>query len=709
MPAEPVMTPFSTIEKRIPMGMAFLSAVLKKEGHHVFFIDNYLEPQPFLENGYLGKNKIDLAGVSANTICLRDTLRMLYLMQDLRERKKWTGKIVVGGPHASVAPETIPEFVDYVVIGEGENAIRNIANGTVTDRLIHCEPMQDLDSLPRPDWEIFISLEYDWTVEQMPECPVFPMNTSRGCPFRCTFCSVGSVWGKKYNSFSAGRIVDDIAYLVDRYGARGIYFREDNFTFSRKRVEEFCSLLLKKRIRIKWVCESRVNNLDEELLKLMRRAGCAGLYLGLESGSQRILDYLKKDITLEQAEQVLRISKKLSISTYGSFITNVPTETDDDRQATQDFISKGLLDSWSINCFVGIPRSPLYENLLQSDNYDYIDERGLVYPKNHDRFISRYYDGLTIARVPGKPFEDRFDFTNHETQIGLKFNPSSGLLPNFKTEDFILRHRFLDRYTNPGDAVLDVNSYAGFSSYRIAASEAHVTGLSTSNTEIAFASNHFTEKNLQFALWDGQTLPFKDDSFDIVVSIDWIEQLAPDSAIKHVSEAWRVLKPGGRLIGTVRVFTDEIYTQEYLKPYLHQVLDYPLRGSPHSIEHILYRHFFDMQFFHTGKFLTFVATKLDGHITRASVAHHGTGWKTLDNFVFSLAMDMVMRNKRVTVRRILLKYGKYTFFNLRLLCLLIALFLPQGFANRIKRVRLIRSIWERLKGETRRDGKESQQ
>ena len=168
------MSPFFTSEKRPPLGIGFLISVLRDAGHKVFFIDNYLRPSDFLETGYL----VEI----------------------------WRGKIAVGGPHTSADLESIPDFVDHGVIGEGERAILNIVEGTA-DRIVQEERIRDLDQLPMSAYDYFATLPYDFSTQWFPEQPVFTMNTSRGCPFQCAFCSVGSVWGQQYRSFSAGRVI----------------------------------------------------------------------------------------------------------------------------------------------------------------------------------------------------------------------------------------------------------------------------------------------------------------------------------------------------------------------------------------------------------------------------------------------------------------------------------------------------------------------
>jgi len=408
--AAPAQSPFSTKEKRPPLGIGFLISVLRNAGHRVYFIDNYLQPSNFPETDYLVEKNIDYVGIYANTICFRDTLRMLYKLEHLRNTGQWSGKIIVGGPHTTVAPHTIPDFVDYVVQGEGEHAIVDIVDGKVTDRIVRYPRIENLDGLPMPAWDYFVDLPYNWSVDFFEDKPVFTMNTSRGCPFQCTFCSVGSIWGKKYTYFSAERIISDIEYLIEHYGARGIYFREDNFTLNQARLRKFCNLLIERAIMIPWVCESRVSNLSRDLVELMSRAGVKGFYFGVESGSQRILDFLRKDITVEQIKNAFKWCHEFNIKTAASVIVGVPDETGLDLQQTHELLRKIVPTVTWFNVFVGIPDSELYCLALNNRLYQYIDDRGLVYLQEHNSNVDRYYGGSWNAYIPDK--EQNKDWTN---------------------------------------------------------------------------------------------------------------------------------------------------------------------------------------------------------------------------------------------------------------------------------------------------------
>ena len=400
IPAAPSQSPFSTSEKRPPLGVGFLISVLRNAGHQVFFIDNYVRPEGFLEKGFLWKNKIDFVGIQANTVCFRDVLRMLHKIEYFRHKGKWNGKIVVGGPQTTVAPATIPEFVDYVVQGEGEQAILDIVEGRVTTRNVHYPVIENLDDLPMPAWDYFVHLPYDWSVDWFEKKPVFTMNTSRGCPFGCTFCSVGSIWGRQYTYFSASRLVSEIEYLVKHYRVKGIYFREDNFTLNRKRLLEFCNLLLKKNLNIAWACETRVNTIDKETINLMYRSGARAFYFGVESGSQKILDFLNKGINVDQIKNAFALCRETGIRTAASVIVGVPSETEEDVIKTEMLLKEIKPTVTWYNVFVGIPNSELYRYVLDNNLDEFVDDRGLVYLKGHNDRVKRFYGDAWDSQVP---------------------------------------------------------------------------------------------------------------------------------------------------------------------------------------------------------------------------------------------------------------------------------------------------------------------
>ncbi len=384
-------------------------ALTRQAGHEVFFIDNYLQCSDFIQQRFLQENRVDCIGIYANTICYRDTLRMFSEIEELREQGAWRGKMLVGGPHTSVALETIPEFVDHVVQGEGEHALMDILQGRETERVIPGRRVDDLDSLPFQPWDVFAALPYDFTCPWIDASHVFTLNTSRGCPFNCAFCSVGSIWGNRYVCQSPERVVSEMQMLMNDYGAQGFYFREDHFTLSLKRTTSFCELLLSKNINTQWACETRVDRMTEELVRLMARAGCKAFYLGVESGSERILALLNKQITLAQIENTIRWCKKYGIKTYCSLIVGVPGETYDDFLQSEALMQRLRPHSYSFNVFVGIPKSPLYLQCLKDKSYEYMDDLGLLYLPGFDIKCGYFY-GLDSSVLVDHKFRQRTAF-----------------------------------------------------------------------------------------------------------------------------------------------------------------------------------------------------------------------------------------------------------------------------------------------------------
>ena len=406
--AAPSVARSITAEKRPPLGLGSLMSLARAKGHQVFFVDNYLRPSRCLEDGFLQKNRIDCVGIYADTICYGNTLRMLQQIEGLRESRRWQGKILVGGPHTSVACETIPDYVDHVVQGEGEAVLFDILDGKTSERVVRGERMTNLDDLPFQPWDIFTSLPYDLTCDWLDGGNVFTMNTSRGCPFQCAFCSVNSIWGSRYTYQSAERILAEIEYLVRTYEATGVYFREDHFTMHPRRTEEFCRKLISKNWGITWACETRVDSLSEDMVELMSRSGCRAVYLGVESGSPRMLELLNKQITVDQIEKAILLCKKHGVRTYCSLITGLPGETYEDYRMTDRLMKRLKPYSHCTSVFVGIPRSSLYIRVLQQNQYEYRDELGLLYLPGYDvrcRFFysqssRKYVNHRFVGRTP---------------------------------------------------------------------------------------------------------------------------------------------------------------------------------------------------------------------------------------------------------------------------------------------------------------------
>ena len=326
---------FSMKEARFPIGLGYLSAMLKQKGHSTELVDRFCDHHAWVED----VSRFDFVGVYTSTPCYEDALHILELLED------YEGPIAFGGPHTSTFPLTIPPRVDYVVQGEAEYLINDLVEGKFPKgTIIRTQRIADLDALPRADYDLFLDRprSYLWTTPFSSDRePIFLFNSSRSCPYQCAFCTVRDIWGRLYSAHSAERVVDDIAYLKQTYEIAGVYFREDIFTADQKRVRDICELLIEKDMDIVWSCETRVDaGSDPELIELMARSGCQGIYIGAESGSQRMLDLYNKEIQVEQIIKTCRYARQNGIKIAMSLIVDHPKETWSDRRATRSMLRK---------------------------------------------------------------------------------------------------------------------------------------------------------------------------------------------------------------------------------------------------------------------------------------------------------------------------------------------------------------------------------
>jgi len=401
--AAPATAPFSTGEKRPPLGVGYLISVLRNAGHMVYFFDPYLLPSDTPSDDFIREKYIDYVGLYSNTICYSNTLAVFEQLQAMREAGTWSGKIMVGGPHTSVGLDTIPDYVDHIVIGEGEISILKIVSGEETARVVHGEMVEDLDTLPMPAWSDFIHRSYRWSDHYVEKWPVYTMNTSRGCPFHCTFCSTQTIWGRGYRYMSTERVLHDVEYMMKVYGMKVAYFREDHFTLNMKRVRAFCDGIMAKNLPIDWMCESRADVLqNEDDVKRMAQAGCKWLYIGVESGSPRMLEQMKKGETVEQFVRAFELAHKYGIKAYASFVVGVPGETPEDIQQTYDLIDIIKPEFHCMNVYVGLPGSDMYDEVIEKKLYEYIDPWGMAYLKGHDKRVDLYYGGGRQFKIPAE-------------------------------------------------------------------------------------------------------------------------------------------------------------------------------------------------------------------------------------------------------------------------------------------------------------------
>ncbi len=336
-----------------PLGVCFIAAVLEKNNIEVGILDADILDLTFEQTiKEIEEKNPKILMISIVTA----TYDAVVELSNTLKKRNPALKIIVGGPHLATYPEstmenkcfylgvfgeaeyTTLELVQHILQGKDIHGIKGIVYMT-KDGLIknpHREPIQDLDELPMPAYHLLPSIDlYHPQIHTYRYKPVVPMITSRGCPYRCIFCDQG-VFGKSFRYTSGKKIVDQIEELQKRYGIREVTFQDDIFTFNKKRVYDMCDEIEKRKLKIAWNCSSRADKLDRDLLKRMKKAGCWMVSMGIESGNQEILDFIKKDVKLEKIREVTDWAYKEGIKVKAFFQIGHPKET---KQTIEDTIN----------------------------------------------------------------------------------------------------------------------------------------------------------------------------------------------------------------------------------------------------------------------------------------------------------------------------------------------------------------------------------
>lgn len=343
-----------------PLNLGFIASYLEKKGIEVTIIDE-LAGQDV--NKELDKYCPDIAGITATTPLAPDAYRIADMCKQMRILT------VMGGVHASVLPEESLEHVDIVVKGEGEIAMYDIARNGVKSGIVSRPYIKNIQQIPPPARHLMQMEFYLHTKDRLPgtylhfvppHTKTTSILTSRGCPYSCIFCH-NSWQGLPYRFNSPDRVVSEIRDLIETYGIQALFFIEDNFFANRTRVKKICELIEQEGFNIIWGANARVDNVDLEILQIVRQAGCRQVTFGFESGSQRILDVLNKKTTVEQNKTAIELCNKAGIIPQGTVMIGNPTETIEDVKATQQFLRQSDIKSVGVCITTPYPGSVLWD------------------------------------------------------------------------------------------------------------------------------------------------------------------------------------------------------------------------------------------------------------------------------------------------------------------------------------------------------------
>lgn len=356
----------------ISHGVASIGACLKQAGHNVDLIDmRWLDGWADFA-ARIASHKADVYSLSVSAVDHHNALKAIVAIK----RHAPHAKILVGGIHPTIFPQDYDfPAVDCVVTGEGEvtvtDLVRMIERGAAIPRLIQGEK-PDLNAIPWVDRELFDyrnELQCRFAPDQA--LPSITMLAGRGCPFQCTYCQPAerAVFGHPYRMRSPENVVAELVALKERYSFRSITFWDDTFTFSPKWVNEFCDRYEAAGIGASIACCSRADIVcnNEPMIERLASIGVDWFVIGLESGSQRILDLIKKGCTVEQNYKAVEICNKNGIKVFGTFMLGLPTETNAEALATARMIDSMKLGLASPFYFLPIPGTDAHTYCVEHD------------------------------------------------------------------------------------------------------------------------------------------------------------------------------------------------------------------------------------------------------------------------------------------------------------------------------------------------------
>ena len=396
------------------LSMAELGAAVLEAKSDVQILDFQLSKEPMKDLiKKIESYKPDIIGFSFTTPLVKEAID---LSKALREKYP-NLKQMAGGVHPTIMPKDVLENseIDIVAIGEADRTIQEIVKGKKLSsirgiayknkgkiKINKPRPLiEDLDSLPLPAWHLFDVKKYKNPRMMARKNPVGTIGTSRGCVFGCIYCNK-SVFGRKFRAKSAKRVIREFEHLK-KSGFNEVHVWDDMFSTDLKRAKKICRELIKRKLNLTWQleCGVRVNSVDLEFFQLAKKAGCYKVAFGYESGNQKILDNMHKDIKLEDSENATKLAKKAGLEISGFFMFGLPGETKKTMEDTINFACKLNPDMAKTTILVPFPSTPVFDDfkkqgqIISEDwtKYNFHTAyRVYTHPNLDWETMERYYD-----------------------------------------------------------------------------------------------------------------------------------------------------------------------------------------------------------------------------------------------------------------------------------------------------------------------------
>ncbi len=325
--------------------LGYIAAIFKKTGHQVSYFRNQLP------------KKVDIVLIPSSIVDFKNELNWAKKVTE-----KIPAKVGFFGPFASTFPEIYLKVADFVIINEPEEAIEKIAQGLDPEGIIESTPIEDLDSLPFPEWQIFPWQKFSYR-PVLEKKPFFVVLSSRGCVMNCNYCPYKNYYGQ-LSSRSPDSVIRELIYLKSNFGMRAVQFRDPIFSADRDRVLKICQLIIEEKLDLQWGCETHVNFLDRELIDVMYQAGLRSINIGIESVNKEILKSATRVSANSKKEiEVVNYCHQKGINVAAFYILGLPDDTLESMKETLAYAKS--LNTLVAQFFVctPFPKTPFYNSI----------------------------------------------------------------------------------------------------------------------------------------------------------------------------------------------------------------------------------------------------------------------------------------------------------------------------------------------------------
>jgi len=398
-----------------PLGILYVSAYLERKGFSNEVFDTTFSSMQEIQK-YLLEFNPEVVAIYVN---LMTKLNVLEIIKFIKLNLHQT-KIILGGPEIRYNANDFLNFgADYLVIGEGEETsleliialndkrydeIKNISGLGLKNQnneivfTAEREKLKEIDSLPFPGRDkINLQLYLNAWKERHGENAI-SISTMRGCPYTCKWCS-RAVYGLSYRRRTPQNVCDELELIQKEYNPDTLWFVDDVFTISHKWLNEFNETMKQRNLKIKYECITRADRMNEEVIKLLKDSGCFRVWIGAESGSQKVIDLMDRRVDVNQVREMIKLAQKNKIQAGTFIMLGYPGETEDDIEETIRHLKESNPEYFTITVAYPIKGTELFAEIEAEQTNNFIWENNSDRDRDFKRTYTRKYYDFAVRRV----------------------------------------------------------------------------------------------------------------------------------------------------------------------------------------------------------------------------------------------------------------------------------------------------------------------